>query len=99
MIRRVLLGFIGIHVLHHASKGEVTGKFMMDELGRHGYSVSPGTIYPLLHKMEEMGLLKSRNEVRNGRRVRLYRATPKGEKLLEETKDKVRELCREVLEE
>lgn len=48
MIKRVLLGFMGIHILHHASKGEVTGSFMMEELKRHGYSVSPGTIYPLL---------------------------------------------------
>lgn len=97
MMRRVLLGFMGIHILHHASRGEVTGTFMMEELERHGYRVSPGTIYPLLHKMEEMGLLKSRTEVRNGRRVRLYRATPKGEELLREAKERVKELCSEVL--
>ena len=97
MIRRIVLGFMGLHVLHHASREEVTGKFMMEELGRHGYSVSPGTIYPLLHRMEEMGLLKSRTEVRNGKRVRLYRTTPKGEELLEEARGKVRELCTEIL--
>jgi len=97
MMKRVILGFMGIHVLHHASRGEVTGKFMMEELERHGYKTSPGTIYPLLHKMEEMGLLESRNEVRNGRRVRLYRATPKGEELLDEAKKKIRELCTEIL--
>ncbi|WP_048149203.1 PadR family transcriptional regulator [Palaeococcus ferrophilus] len=97
MMKRVILGFMGIHVLHHASKGEVTGKFMMEELGRHGYKTSPGTIYPLLHRMEDMGLLRSRTEVRNGRRVRLYRATPKGERLLEEAKERIRELCTEIL--
>ena len=97
MMRRVLLGFMGIHILHHASRGEITGTFMMEELGRHGYRVSPGTIYPLLHKMEGMGLLKSRTEVRNGRRVRLYRTTPKGEELLREVKERVKELCDEVL--
>jgi PadR family transcriptional regulator PadR len=99
MIRRVLLGFMGLHILHHASRGEVTGKFMMEELERHGYKTSPGTIYPLLHRMEEMGLLESRNEVRNGRRVRLYRATPEGKALLKKAKEKVRELCTEILEE
>jgi PadR family transcriptional regulator PadR len=98
MIRRILLGFMGIHVLHHASREEVTGKFRMEELEKHGYKTSPGTIYPLLHKMEEIGLLESRNEVRNGRRVRLYKTTPKGDELLEEAKKKVRELCREILE-
>ncbi|AJC70768.1 MAG: PadR family transcriptional regulator [Thermococcus sp.] len=97
MIRRVLLGFMGIHVLHHASREGVTGKFMMDELRKHGYNVSPGTIYPLLHRMEEMGLLKSRTEVRNGKRVRVYTTTPKGEKLLEEARSKVEELCKELL--
>ncbi len=97
MMRRVLLGFMGIHILHHASREEITGTFMMEELGGHGYRVSPGTIYPLLHKMEEMGLLKSRTEVRNGRRVRLYRTTPKGEELLREAKERVKELCDEIL--
>ncbi len=97
MIRRIILGFMGLHILHHASREDVTGKFMMEELKRHGYSVSPGTIYPLLHRMEGMGLLKSHVEVRNGRRVRLYRATPEGERLLEEAKEKVRELCTEIL--
>jgi PadR family transcriptional regulator PadR len=99
MIRRVLLGFMGIHVLHHASKEGITGKFMMEELEKHGYKTSPGTIYPLLHKMEELGLLESKSEVRDGRRVRLYRTTPKGEELLKEARKKVRELCNEILEE
>ncbi|WP_209476505.1 PadR family transcriptional regulator [Thermococcus stetteri] len=99
MIRRIILGFMGIHVLHHASKGEVTGSIMMEELKRHGYNVSPGTIYPLLHRMEEMGLLKSKWEVKNRKRVRLYRATSKGEELLEEARKKVWELCSELLEE
>ncbi|WP_054840233.1 helix-turn-helix transcriptional regulator [Thermococcus sp. JCM 11816] len=101
MIKRVLLGFMGIHILHHASKGEVTGSFMMEELKRHGYSVSPGTIYPLLHRMEELGLLESQwGGVKNGKRVRLYRTTPEGgEELLKRAKEKVRELCSELLEE
>ncbi|ASJ02791.1 PadR family transcriptional regulator [Thermococcus profundus] len=97
MIRRVLLGFMGLHILHHASREEITGKFVMEELEKHGYKTSPGTIYPLLHKMEDMGLLQSRTEVRNGKRVRLYRATPKGEELLEKARKKVKELCTEIL--
>ena len=97
MIKRMILGFMGLHILHHASKGEVTGKFMMEELKRHGYTVSPGTIYPLLHRMEEMGLLMSHVEVRNGRRVRLYRTTPQGKRLLKGAKKKVKELCTEIL--
>ncbi|ASJ08519.1 PadR family transcriptional regulator [Thermococcus siculi] len=97
MMKRVILGFMGLHVLHHASRGEVTGKFMMEELERHGYKTSPGTIYPLLHKMEEMGLLESRWEVRNGKRVRVYGITGKGIEALEEGKKKLKELCSELL--
>ena len=97
MIRRILLGFMGLHVLHHASKEPITGVFMMEELRKHGYEISPGTMYPLLHKMEASGLLKSRWEVNNGRRVRIYEITPKGLEVLEEGKKKVKELCNEIL--
>ncbi|ALV63396.1 Transcriptional regulator, PadR family [Thermococcus sp. 2319x1] len=70
---------------------------MMKELESHGYKVSPGTLYPLLQKMEKMGLLKSRWGVQNGKRVRLYELTQAGIEVLEEGKKKVKELCREIL--
>ncbi|NJE42775.1 PadR family transcriptional regulator [Thermococcus sp. GR6] len=91
--------FLTLHVLHHAEREPITGSFMMEELKRHGYHISPGTIYPLLHGMEESRLLKSRWEVRDGRRVRVYEITPEGKKALEEGRERVRELCRELLEE
>ncbi|WP_456394844.1 PadR family transcriptional regulator [Thermococcus sp.] len=90
--------FLMLHTLHHAEKGPVTGAFMMKELRNHGYRISPGTIYPLLHEMEEKGLLKSRQEVRNGKRVRIYEITEKGRIALEEGRRRVEELCRELLE-
>ncbi|MEO2151907.1 MAG: PadR family transcriptional regulator, partial [Thermococcus sp.] len=64
---------------------------------RHGYSLSPGTIYPLLHELEREGLLTSREEVRNGRRVRVYKITERGLRALEEGKEKLKELCEELL--
>ncbi|ANF22767.1 PadR family transcriptional regulator [Thermococcus piezophilus] len=91
--------FLTLHVLHHAGREPITGTFMMEELKRHDYHVSPGTIYPLLHSMEKSGLLKSRWEIREGRRVRIYEITDPGRKALEEGKARVRELCRELLEE
>lgn len=97
MIHRILLGFMGLHILYHASREEISGVFIMEELGKHGYNVSPGTIYPLLHKMENMGLLESRWEVKNGKRIKLYRTTSKGLELLEEGRRKVRELSEEIL--
>ncbi|AFK22328.1 PadR family transcriptional regulator [Pyrococcus sp. ST04] len=89
--------FLTLHILHHAKKEGITGTFIMKELERHGYSISPGTIYPLLHSLEEEGLLHSRWEVRNGKRIRIYEITEEGVKVLEEGKKKVRELCSEIL--
>lgn len=97
MMRRILLGFMELHILYHASKEDISGVFIMEELRRHGYKVSPGTIYPLLHKMEDMDLLTSRWDVKNGRRVKLYRITSKGMEFLEEGRKKVRELSQEIL--
>ncbi|AIU69727.1 PadR family transcriptional regulator [Thermococcus eurythermalis] len=88
--------FLTLHVLHHAREG-ITGSFMMKELGRHGYKLSPGTIYPLLHELEKKGLLESREEIRNGRRVKVYTITDAGLTALEEGKEKLRELCEELL--
>ncbi len=89
--------FLMLHTLHHAEKDGITGSFMMEELGKHGYRLSPGTIYPLLHEMERKGLLKSHWEVREGKRVRVYEITAEGRKMLEEGKRKVEELCKELL--
>ena len=67
-------------------------------LARHGYRISPGSLYPLLHGLEQKGYLRSRQE-RNGKSLRkVYRATPRGRKALEAAKDKVRELFRELME-
>jgi PadR family transcriptional regulator PadR len=92
-------GLIRLHILYHACRGPVYGLEMIEELARHGYRLSPGLAYPLLHGLERKGYLWSRTK-REGRRARrLYRATPAGRKALEAAKDKVRELFSELLEE
>ena len=89
-------GLIRLHILHHACEGPIFGLRMIEELGRHGYKLSPGTIYPLLHGLEERGLLIS-TEKREGRRYRrLYRATPAGRKALIAAKAKVGQLFGEM---
>jgi PadR family transcriptional regulator PadR len=71
---------------------------MIEELGRHGYRISPGSLYPLLHSLERKGYLRS-IEKRNGRSLRKeYRATPRGRKALAAVRDKVKELFRELIE-
>lgn len=99
MLRELLLGFIKIHILHHASQQPVYGLWMMEELARHGYSVSPGTLYPTLHSLERAGYLTSEKRVVGGRQRRYYVITPAGEAALVEARDKLAELVSEVLEE
>jgi len=98
MVRDFFLGFIRIHVLHHAALEPVYGLAMMEELGRHGYDVSPGTLYPILHQMEDAGYLEREERVVEGRIRKYYHATEEGEAALVEAKGKIRELVDEVLE-
>src|ERR1041384_928000 len=91
-------GLIRLHVLHHASEEPIFGLGMIEELGRHGYRISPGSLYPLLHGLEKKGYLTSR-EKRNGKSLRKeYRATPLGRKALKAARSKVLELLRELIE-
>ena len=92
-----LKGAVRLHILHHASEDEIHGAWMSAELAGHGYEISPGTLYPTLHRMEEEGLLDSRFDVLEGKRIRLYRATDEGRKALVKQKVALRELADEVL--
>jgi DNA-binding PadR family transcriptional regulator len=96
-VREFLRGAVRLHVLHHAAEGEIHGAWMADELAHHGYRISPGSLYPTLHKMEAEGLLTSRQIVVDGRMRRCYRATRIGRKELAQAKVQLRELANEVL--
>ena len=90
--QELLKGFIRLHILHHASKDEFYGQWMIHELARHGYTLSPGTLYPMLHSLERSGYLKSKAE-RLGRTFRrVYRATALGKEANKIAKIQVREL-------
>jgi DNA-binding PadR family transcriptional regulator len=92
-------GLIRLHILHHASKEPVFGLWFIEELGKHGYKLSPGTLYPLLHGLERKGYLRSTSE-RSGKSLRrMYQATPIGRKALATARQKVSELFGELLEE
>ena len=92
-------GLIRLHILHHAAHEGLFGLGMIEELARHGYKISPGTLYPMLHKLERQGYLRS-SEKRDGNRIRrVYRATPLGRRVLRTAQAKVRELFEEIFEE
>lgn len=93
----LLSGFVRMHILHHAAEeGGIYGQWMIDELAHHGYKMSAGTLYPMLHGMEQKGYLKS-CEKRSGKTYRrFYRATPKGRKALAVVRARLDELFNEV---
>lgn len=97
-MREFVRGAVRLHVLHHAAEGGVHGAWMAAELAEHGYSISPGTLYPTLHRMEEEGLLRSGNEVVNGRTRRVYTISPAGRRALRDAKRLLAELADEVLD-
>ena len=96
--RDILRGFIKVHILFHATQEAVYGSGLIEELGRHGYHLSPGTLYPLLHSMQEDGYLVSRQEVVGGKVRRYYRSTDLGKEALRDAQVKIKELVSEVLE-
>ncbi|MGA2214921.1 MAG: PadR family transcriptional regulator [Bryobacteraceae bacterium] len=96
--RDLYSGLIRLHILHHAVEGPIFGLEMAEELARHGYRISLGTLYPLLHGLEKRGYLRSA-EKRKGRSIRkVYRATPLGRKALQAMRVKVNELFGELNE-
>jgi PadR family transcriptional regulator, regulatory protein PadR len=101
LVRDVFLAFARVHILHHAAEGKIFGVGMMKELARHGYRLGPGTLYPLLHRLEENGLLESETAVApgpvHGRARRYYAITRKGRLALDRIRPKLGELVRETL--
>jgi DNA-binding PadR family transcriptional regulator len=92
------IGLVRVHVLYHASKELIFGLGMIEELGRHGYRLSPGTMYPLLHSMERRGWLKTQILVISGKRRKCYSATRAGRSALKEAVGRVKELFGEIAE-
>jgi DNA-binding PadR family transcriptional regulator len=97
MLREFFLGFIKIHILYHAAEGPVYGAELAEELAGHGYDLSPGTLYPTLHRLHEQGYLAREERVVGGRRRKYYTITEKGQAALEEARRKIAELVGEVL--
>ncbi len=97
--REILLSFWKLHILHHAREEAVNGQWMLTELRRHGYDISPGTLYPLLQRMERLGWLRGKAvSLGGGRTRRDYRLTARGEKVLALVRGQIREMYEEVVE-
>jgi DNA-binding PadR family transcriptional regulator len=96
--RKIILGFIRVHILHHAKSDEgIYGVELIKELATHGYKISPGTLYPILHEMEKNSLLEKKSVNVDGKIRKVYTITKKGLQLLENLKNFVSELFTEVI--
>jgi len=96
ILRKLFLGFIQVHILYHAQKSPIYGVLLMDELKTHGYDLSPGTLYPILHNLESCGLLKQELSVVHGKQRKNYVITEQGVLALQEAKLRVTEMFYEL---
>ena len=96
VLRKLFLGFIQIHILHHAKKEPIFGSFMIEELKSHGYDISPGTLYPIFHNLEKTGNLTVESQNYEGKVRKYYSITEKGKETLLEAKKKIKELTGEL---
>ncbi|MCR8850328.1 PadR family transcriptional regulator [Rossellomorea sp. SC111] len=96
VLRKLFLGFIQIHILHHAKEEPIYGTWMLEELREHGYSISSGTLYPILHSMETDGLLIKESKNVEGKIRKYYSITDKGNAVLIEARNKAFELFKEI---
>lgn len=96
LLRKLFLGFIQIHILHHAKEHPIYGVWILEELREHGYTISPGTLYPILHAMESDGLLNKEDCNVAGKIRKYYTATEKGQDVLVEARKKAYELFKEI---
>jgi DNA-binding PadR family transcriptional regulator len=96
--REILLSFWKVHILHHASEQPIHGQWIILELRRHGYELSPGTLYPLLERLRQRGWLACRSDRQGGKRARKdYRLTAKGSQVLKLIREQVKELYAEIV--
>jgi DNA-binding PadR family transcriptional regulator len=99
IFRDIFLAFVRVHLLHHAAEGPIYGGEMIEELARHGYELSPGTLYPIFHGLEAAGFLHCQRQTVNGKVRKYYRITDAGREALARLRPKIRELVDEVLAE
>ncbi len=96
VLRKLFLAFIQVHILHHAKKEPIYGTWMMEELKRHGYEISAGTLYPIFHNLEKDDLLEVESRIVNGKVRKYYTITQKGILILRQAEEKIAELKGEI---
>jgi PadR family transcriptional regulator PadR len=87
-LRRGLLVLATLSQLKEARYGYA----LIDQLAKQGLEIEQGTLYPLLRRLEEQGLLQSEWNVEGSRPRRYYVISPMGAELLQALADEWRQL-------
>lgn len=89
--KSLLTGSTTLLILKLLDDKDMYGYQMIDELAKRSdntFSLKAGTLYPLLHSLEEQGIVISYDENVDSARIRkYYRITKKGRKMLNERKE------------
>ena len=91
------IDFVELHILHHASEGPLYGLWMIEELAKHGYSLSASQLYPKFHRLEQKGFLNRKGLVVGGKLRKYYRLCPAGRAYLKKQKERLLELISEAI--
>lgn len=88
-VKRLILqacwqGLVRLYILQEARRGPIYGVRLKKLLAQHGYAISSGSLYPILHQLEAGGALRSRIRVFRGRARKYYELTPLGLRVLQE---------------
>jgi DNA-binding PadR family transcriptional regulator len=78
-LRRGVLVLAALSQLKEAKYGYA----LIDELSKRGLEIDQGTLYPLLRRLEEQGLLESEWNIEGSRPRRYYQISSAGEELLQ----------------
>lgn len=96
ILKKIFMGFMSMHILHHAQQEPIYGAWMLEELAHHGYKVSAGTLYPLLHDLHQEGLLTCEERNVGGKIRKYYSITEAGKAVHQTAKQQLKELTREA---
>lgn len=97
MYRSFLRGVVELFVLQRAGQGPVYGGSLSKTLHRLGYDISPGSLYPLLHALEEKNLLRCQAREVGGRVRKYYELTEAGRSCLTEVRETLVGLVEEII--
>ena len=95
--REFLLSFWKAQILQKAACSHVYGLEIIQTLQKQGYQLSPGTLYPILQRMEQTGWLTSQRAAVDGKMRRSYQITACGRTALRRVRRALTELHREIV--